>query len=849
MGTSKGYGSSNRYGSGTGGSYLSPSYGSQNKSYSSSGYQPSNRYSYGGSSPYGGGGGGTSSYGSVKDRIQKFSGGDRRSQDMYTPLGARGSPQGRGDSSYGYDRYSSRSTSGDPYSSRSGYLSDYGGSNRSYSSWDRGSSRSGRSYGQASRESSPVSSRSSRYDYNSSASPYSAYTSEASPPVSRKYERQMARASDIEHEPYERRRSRDFINPPPIKRKDVLSDESDTSDSAPEAEKDGARGRYMISRGTSPMPENPNQRRELKQYRKDRGKSISKTKRIKQHGRDIRREGRSWRVSRAPATVDCASQTHEQTRRTRRGSLSSGAGSGDIREKMAIAALAMAEGDGGVGGGDSFNKVRDQFNKSGQAQDRTSKRYSNRDDGNVSDVPGEKSWRKAVYGDPSPQVDTGTDVGEDRSERRRWQPKTSTPINPYDNDEDSARHRRRMNRQSQDRDSHPEYGISSPRDSNLDETPKRRRHRSRDFLDEPEVVVHPPEQPAAPAMRRRRHGSKDLLDEPMEDTPLTPETISLRDSIEKVHQWKQQLPAQEPFQHESQKSGPVRHLETGFPRSDSGEYFSAHDYPPSRSSKKSASRDGSPDRHSRRGRRSYREESPPRMSDDRRHGRQASRDDNVFDDEERGPRYPNKSFRKSTLNKSIDFDDDDGDTSARLREREERGLKPPIQPNRKSGSSSDAFSRDDSPNRSRKNRHSSGDGRRRITRESSNEDILDDRRPRRDGHASDRGHTSDSSTFGFNRDGSPNRVQYSPSKRRPASRHNSREDIVDDRRSYSRQGSREDVLDDRPRQSAYQPRTQVHGYDRPTSLGVSNESLAHISNVSPIGSINSVVTDDGTASK
>ncbi|KAK3086683.1 hypothetical protein FSP39_021897 [Pinctada imbricata] len=840
MGTSKGYGSTNRYGSGS--SYLSPSYGSHNKSYSPSGYQSSNRYSYGGSSPYGGGaggGGGISSYGSVKDRIQRFSGSDRRSsQDMYTPLGSRGSPQTRGDSSYGYDKYSSRSTGSDPYGSRSGYLSDYGGSNRSYSSWDRGSSRSGRSYGHASRESSPVSSRSSRYDYNSSASPYSAYTSEASPPVSRKYERQQSR-SDVEHDPYERRRSRDFIKPPPPKRKENISSESDTSDSAPEAEKDGFRGRYMISRGTSPMPENPNQRRELKQYRKDRQKSISKTKRIRQNNKEVRREGR-YRSSRLPSTVECATQTHEQTRRSRRGSLSSSAGSGDIREKMALAAMAMAEGDGGGGGGETFQRYRDQFNNPSPmspAQDRGSRRYSHRDDGNMSDVPGEKSWRKAVYGDPSPQVDTSADLEDDRVNKRRRQPKTSTPIvNDYENDDDDIRHRRRMNRQSQDRESHTEYNRSSSRENNLEETPKRRRHRSREFLDEPEVVVHPPEQPAAP-MRRRRHGSKELLDEPMEETPLTPETISLRDSIEKVHQWKQQLPP-------PQDAAPIRHLETGFPRSDSGEYFSAQDYPPSRSSKKSASRDGSPDRH-RRSRRSNRDESPPRMNDGRRVGRQSSRyDDNVFDDDERNKRLPNKNFRKSTLNKSLDFEDEEGDSNDRLRDRDDRGLKPPLQPNRKSGSSSDAFSRDDSPNRSRKNRHSSGEGRRRISRENSNEDILDERRSRRDGHTSDRGHTSDSSTFGFNRDGSPNRVQYAPSKKRSTSRQNSRENILDDKRSYSRQGSREDVLDDKPqRQSSYR---NSNVYDRPTSLGVSNESLAHISNASSPGSIHSVVTDDGT---
>nr|XP_034337878.1 FH1/FH2 domain-containing protein 3 isoform X13 [Crassostrea gigas] len=593
MGTSKGYSPTSKFGAGSS-NYLSPSYGSSSKNYSSSNYQPSNRYSYGGSSPYSSsnkfssyGGGSSGLYSPVKDRIQRFSTGENRSsrQDMYSPLSSNRAPSVGRDVSYGYDKHSARSASSDPYANRSGYLSDYGGSTRSFGSYDNSSLRSGRSYGGASRESSPVSNRSSRYEYSGSASPsYSTYTSEASPPVSRKYERQQARPSETEYDPYERRRSRDYGIPPPP-RKEMISSESDTDDSAPEAEKDGVKGRYLISRGTSPIPEGGT-RRETKQYKRGKSNSIAKTKRIRPLSRELRRDGR-YRGRPSTNVVDCSTQTLEppSPRRSRRGSMGSNAGSGgvDMREKAALAALAMMEdGGGGTGAGEAFYKYRDKFSNPmppGYSDDgNKSKRYGYRDsEPAVADVPGEKSWRKAVYGDvetPKSSVADSEDEGPVR--RRRRAPRTSTPKSPNEIDMEDTRSSR-YRQKDIDRDPRPDYHRSSSRDSILDETPRRKRHSSRELLDdpvEPAIIVHSPVDPQPPVQRRRRHGSRELLDDPVDaDAPLTPENLSLRDSIEKVQQWKQQLPLQDPFSGEVNPvpSGPVRKLEAGFPRSDSEE--------------------------------------------------------------------------------------------------------------------------------------------------------------------------------------------------------------------------------------------------------------------------------------
>ncbi|XP_069113338.1 uncharacterized protein [Argopecten irradians] len=911
MGSGKGYGgSSSRYSSGLGtSSYLSPSYGSQNKSGSSYG-SPTKTYSSGYQQPsssgsrYGYGGG------SVRDRIQKISSaetprstGKDTGTSMYTPLSSRGTTQTRGDhygGGGGYDKYSSRSAGSDPYGSKSGYLSDYGGSTRSYSSWDRGSSRSGRSYGTASRETSPVSQRSSRYDYGTKAatpSPYTAYksSSEVSPPGNRKYDRQVSRSSDVEYsardrgDRYERRRSsRDYIRPPPRKKVSVSSD-SDEDDSAPEAEKEGFKGRYLISRGTSPMPENEAPKRDSR-YRKDK-KSVSRTKRIRPlSNRDSRRESR-YRDYRNPTLVDCSTQTHMDQPTSRRSRHSSGSyggeASGDLRDKAAMAALAMMDSGGGDGKDDSFYKYRDKFDKNKQpmspgynaTDSPRSKRFSYRDtkDESMGEIPPEKSWRQSVYGTSTPMKKAEE---EEAPRRRRRQQSNVEP--DYDNqEEDSRPTSRRGERRSQgsDRDRRSQremtqdYSRSNSRDSLLDDKPaRRRRHGSKELLDappEPEVIVHAPEE--VPVQRRIRHGSKELLDESSD--PLTQETISLRDSIEKVQQWKQNLPSPDPYyeDHPPQPQPPTRHLETGFPRSDSGEYFSAHDYPVNPNARQDEAKVMSPDRG--RGRDSrgsgsyareqehgaYRDDSPGRQ---RRQYRRDDSRDNVFSgDDDVDGHYRKKDYRKSDLNR--------GDSEHY------------------------AMPRDESPNRIRRShRPPSGDGVRRLTREGSREDNLDDRKSRREDY--DRGHTSDSSQFGFNRESSPNRPH---SKKKHGSRPTSREGILDDsrirrsnsregmldegkvRRSNSREGmldegkvrrsnSREGMLDDgKVRRSNSREGMLDNGnlrrsnsregvleekiveyppsYSRPGQLAISNESLAHMSNSASAGSINSVVPDDG----
>lgn len=570
-------------------------------------------------------------------------------------------------------------------------------------------------------------------------------------------------------------------------------------------------------------------------------KAIARTKRIRNTTREIRRENIYKEFK---EMADAAVQTNDVAPRRRgRRQVSE---SDEIRDKAALAAMAMMEESGGANGpNDSFYKTRDKFNDpsvpaspSYTSSEPNTKRFSHRDKNeSLHDVPGEKSWRQSVYGD------------EAEEKRGRPNPRTSTPMS-------ATEKRSSRNSQISDRESRPDYNRSSSRESILDDNQSRRRRtNSREILDV--VGVHEEQPPPLPPRRLR---SREMLDAPESEAPLTPETISLRDSIAKVHEWKQQLPEPDSYYGDRLTAKPLkgRRLDGKAPSDHSEEYFSAHDYPPPPPQK--TSRDVSPDRV-RTGReqrqsggyyrtdsradsvRSTRENSPSYSRDTSpnrlrsRQRRNLSREhsiDNVFDDD-KDPRLPNKDFRKSALNKSESNYFEKGDPDG-VRYRHQDGV--PIKGNRKSGSSSDAFSRDDSPNRAR-----------RMRREGSREDIIDDRRP---------GHTSDSSNFGFNREGSPNRNQG----RRVRSRQNSREDMLDDRkhsrpssregmiddrrsnmssRSNSRHNSREDVLDDRGK--------RFSARDRPHSLAVSNESLAHLSNEGSLRSINSVVTDDGTVKK
>lgn len=246
-------------------------------------------------------------------------------------------------------------------------------------------------------------------------------------------------------------------------------------------------------------------------------------------------------------------------------------------------------------------------------------------------------------------------------------------------------------------------------------------------------------------------------------------------------------------------------MESGFPRSDSGEYLSAHDYP-----SKQERREISPDRGRQQESRNsgYRDESPNRRRRRGHTSRENSRDD-VFSDED--DRRRNKEFRKSDLNKHEPNEYDDGRGNPRYSH-------PP------SGS--------------------------KFKRDGSRDELNNGRRQ------DDRGHTSDSSNFGFNREGSPNRPlnskrHSSRSSREgklddPFRRSNSREGMLDDgnkRRSNSQEGmlkdgrfrrsnSREGMLDDRPvrrsnsREDILEEKSVQYpsNYNRPSHLSVAGNN-------------------------
>ena len=892
MGTSR-YGSSgaNKYGSsGYGGNnYLNTSYGAPRTSgYRQSSYEPASRYSYGG----GGGGGG-----SVMDRIKQFA--PEQSSRSYTPLMSRKATQRDYGGGGNWDKHSARS-GGSDYSNRSGYLSDYGGSNPSlYGSWDRTSSRSGRH----SRETSPVTSRiPGTYDYSSSASPspYSTYRSSsdaASPSVQRKFERQSSRPSDL----YERRNSRqdlyerqssrpsdvydrqnsrqsDIYEEPPKPRrrweqevygsqnsrealpapvkpppKDYSDTESD--DSAPEDEK-GHKLRYMMSRGTSPYHESD--RRDYRSSRKESGTGIAKAKRVKCAQKDSR-SGRMLRSDlRRKRFVDCAIQTNldePPPRRSRRGG---GGESGNTRDDVAkLAALALLQDSAGNDGdnlSDTFYKYRDKFQQAspGKQQgpkfnyDDTSPKLNRNDSqshrepryhDDSLDVPDEKAWRKAVYGDSSPNRSPGLrrhQTEEDlrlagENARAKRLPKTSTPKitreaaldsddSPVEERPPSRKERRSYN------DSENEKRRSRQSDSDKRRSKQssdgHRRSSSRDsILDD------------RPTRRRQRTSSRELLDEPQspKPPPLTPDSLSLRDSIDKVQTWKQQLP---PVNQHLNLEGVSRNPETGFPRSDSGEYFSAQEH---NSVSGRASRDSekmykdamyaqqspvSPTATRQEPLRSEREDdviSPGgRRKRNKRHLSREMSTDSVLDDDDLTHHPVNKErYRKSELNRSEELERFEKEELERRR-RIYSGAEEPEDSIRKSGNSSEPFSRDDSPSRY----HGRSHDKRYISRQGSRDDVLDEKPTRKQGRWEADAHASDSSQFGFNRESSPNR---------PSSR----------TKRHSRNNSRDGVLMDNRTQNEHAQ------YMRPHSMVVSNESLANLSGAGSIASMNSALTNEG----
>ncbi|XP_050397693.2 uncharacterized protein LOC126815796 isoform X5 [Patella vulgata] len=701
MGTSKKYNSpSSAYNSGYN---RGSSYGTPSRSLS---YDPG-RYN-------------NSNASSVKDRMKKFAAEPKSyeySSNRYPSVDR---------STLGRDRYSSL----DRVSNRSGYLSDYGGSPRSLGSWDRTSSKSGRSYGGGSREGSPVSTRSSRYDYSSSASPYSTYSYKSGSdvsPVTKRYDRQnsggfdgppKAASTPIDSTP-KRRPSQSSFVPSGIRTRGPITD-SESDDSSPEAEK--RFGKFLICRGTSPIPEEGEQKKE-----KNKEPSIAKTKRVKAPSRRV--SGR-----RGHNTVDCATQTNlEQQQRKPRGlpkNLDDNENSNTFykyRDKFlapSIPAMPSTNFSGGGGGGGSSRGLRGSYGSKSSYRDK-------------SDAPQEKSsWRQAVYGEAAPARPPMED--------------TETDTRSIANDEDDRSSR--LSRRRRERGGGEEYvsaaedlrgqrrsgpSRSSSREDMLDERPRRKRHSSKELLDEME--------PEGKAGR--------------EKPPLTPENLSLRESIEKVKQWKQQLPS--PTYYDDENPGDMRRR----PGVGAESNFD--------------------------GRRS------------RQYSRSASNDSILDDDYDE--KLPNKDFRKSRLNKSNNAYPPD--QAAR------QGMK-------KSGSSSEAFSRDDSPNRMR---HGSS----RMKRDSSRESILDDRRKsrRENWEASD----SAGSQFGFNKEDSPNRNSRHGRSGR-SSRQGSREDILSDRGhpQLVRQNSVDDQYrhDNRKRPQSNVSNDYYDENDRNMQHSVSQHSLA-----------------------
>ncbi|ESO98223.1 hypothetical protein LOTGIDRAFT_159013 [Lottia gigantea] len=706
MGTSKLYQSpSAAYSSGynRGSSYSTP-----NRSLS---YDPSSRYA------------GNVNNSSVRDRMKKFA------EPKYDYSSNRYPSIDR--STVGRDRYSSL----DRVSNRSGYLSDYGGSPRSFGSWDRASSKSGRSYGGGSREGSPVSTRSSRYDYSSSASPYSTYSYKSGSdisPAQKRYDRQNSggfdgppkAASTPVDSVQKRRTSQSSFVPINVRgRQAAITDtDSESDDSCPEAEKRGVK--YLICRGTSPIPEEGEHRRDRKI------ESIAKTKRIKCPKR------RSVISRRGFNTVDCATQTNldqQQVRRQRQQKNNEDDEPPPQRRPRQQKDRSLEEEDqppirrprglrldddtldtpqrkprGGTkkeenDSSKTFYKYRDKFltpalpamPSSTYVGGGGSSRGSRSSYGYKADPPQEKSWRQAVYGELAPARQPRADDTET----------DSRSVANEEEDRSSRQSRRRRERERAAAEE--EYSAAEERRAARRSGPSRSSSRE-DLLDD--------------KPRRKRHSSKELLD----DKPLTPENLSLRESIEKVNQWKQQLPSPSQYEEEVAEDGRRR------PAAD-------------RAPRRLISRSGS--------------------------------NDSILDDDYDEGKLPNKDFRKSRLNKAPGYKESDGSIQHRP------GLK-------KSGSSSEAISRDDSPNRMR---HGSS----RLQRDSSRESILDDRRKSR----RDTWEASDSagSQFGFNREDSPNRNSRHSGRSGRTSRQSSREDMLSDRSHQHPQLARQGAVDDQYR--------------------------------------------------
>ncbi|XP_064598938.1 uncharacterized protein LOC135465600 isoform X3 [Liolophura sinensis] len=748
MGTGRGYTPSRSY-SYQGGNYGlgSSNYGHTNyespqRRYSSSYESPQRRYSFSG-------GGDNKGGGSIRDRFSFWANLDKG----YSSSLDRS--YGNTDRYSSLDRYSTKSASSDPYGRNSGYMSDFGGSVKSYASFDRGSLRSGKSYGNMSeREGSPYSSRSSRYDYGSSVSPYSTFNKHEKPTIKRSYSyekppsvdysRPISRPASSKSIPYsvsksKPREERDVykINQRNTRKKRGEMTSTDSDDSAPEADKADPTVKYMMCRGTLPMGEDESRRSKRENADKEK-KRISRTKRVRIHRKDVRvdRYGRVVPTNLPkPMLVDCAVQTNVD-RDSRRERI------------MAMAAAALSNDKKGAPQ-NNFSQYKNRFLEKvpepepdppprKKREENNSKRRNI--EGSTSDALGnEKSWRQSVYGEPKQPS---------RSRPQSYVDDTDTDMSVIDDDRNRRRDRYSKPRGRERETDMSEYSAAE------DNYP--RSHRSRG------------------SGINRSNSREDRLDERSSRSDrrradLTPETLSMKESIDKVQKWKQQLPS------------PTMDFGTDYtkaPQRNSG----------SRSSRQSE-REPSPDRGRHRS-----------GASDSRRGRLASRhgsNESVFttQDEEmigRDPLLPNKDFRKSSLNKAAEQRERQRRHIEQLQRPFERDQSPnePHQKSsrhgkgskRNSGSSSDAFSRDGSPNaRYMPSRQSD---QRSVRRDSSREDLLDDRgsRQRSSGSRSSRRDGYDDDRTGFSREGSPNRG------RRGSNRQNS----VDDSRRHDRRSGRYD---------------------------------------------------------
>ncbi|GFR77781.1 hypothetical protein ElyMa_000517000 [Elysia marginata] len=643
-------------------------------------------------------------------------------------------------------------------------------------------------YGPASREASPVSTRSSRYDNSSSASgPYSTYSSYKSggsepthspaPGVratGRAYERQSSRGYEVPGNEFgssSRRSShggaggagaggggasagmslpgaRAPHTPHDSSRRGrlaVSAVSSGSDDSAPEAEKrDTATFRYLICRGTSPIPEG-----EQREPRVKDKSSVSRTRRLKVPDKSppVRSERSSRKAISDKGPVDCSIQTNLDQPQGRRQRTSSNTN--------------FPPDKGATKPGETYYKYRDKvlgpnpdsprsyYKHSGQDQQPAPSRAGGRSredswrghrgEDSVNTPPNERSWRQSVYGEPEPASPRRREQPvygepEPASPRRREQPVEGDPDS--DTDDRSSRYgRRRRGGGDGPRTSTPSTLRDRDASDLADERKSRRSKASRSSSREDMLDGDRP--------RRKRHSSKEFLDEREADVdmkpPLTPESLNVRDSIEKVQHWKQNLPPPEPMS----------------PR---GAY---EEQPRGRTSRQYSS---------------HREETPPGHVRPSRHAsRHGSRDSMLEDEDERDPSLPNKDFRKSQLNRADHYYDDP-----------------------------EVFEREGSPGDSRRRQRkgeggydrvprSASDDHKRLNRDNSRESILSENRRSRPGEEiSD----SNGSQFGFNREDSPNT--------RRGGKHSGR---------HSRQGSREDGLEERggnPNRHSTTPQNSVH---------------------------------------